>query len=985
VAHKAGETPVPGYTLTDWLGTGSYGEVWKANGPGGVSCALKFISLDSKSGLKELRAIGLVKRLQHPNLVPVQAIWLKDIDGSFMSEEETATNSDRIGVSGTKILIIAMGLGQKSLAQRLEECVSKGGTGIPERELMRYMEHAADGIDYLNEPVHDIGHGPAAIIHCDIKPANLLIVGGGVQVCDYGVAKALGQDIRKTLAAGTPAYASPELLNNEPGPKTDQYSLAMSYFELRTGKFPFPEQRAILANLTGQHDFSLLQKDEREVIRRALSMQISKRFGTCREMVDELKLAIGSLSGGSRPMSASNPLVSNVGVRNPLPPVPASEVEAAKTAVAKSLPTAEKAPRPGTSLPLETAHFDVAEAKVADTLAPSNVSPFRVDHPSNILPAELKYKLIRLLGRGNFGEVFEAEAPGGFRVAIKRILRSMDHPASHGELESLQAIKTVAHPFLLQTQAFWIFDEQLVIVMELAEGSLHERIEECKKAGEMGVPTKELIPYFEQVAQALDYLHSLNISHRDIKPQNLLYLKGYAKVADFGLARVQRSTQTTIGTLSGTPLFMAPEVWQNHMSLHSDQYSLAATYVMARLGRPVFKVQMIHELAHEHIESKPDLAPLSGPEEQVLLKALAKKPTDRYPNCCAFIRALRQAVFPALPPPAPPPPPVAPRRSRWPFALLAIVVMLAIAVVAITWGKFAKSSQKTVTPVVPERLWKPDGWEPENPEDVVTSLEGKRYYRRLTRPVGGQTMIAIAVVRQKPEDPPSFYMLQDKVTNRAFQAVWDRAAADPESRVVKFRNTFPNRIQELVPEHWRKGARSIELKGKNLGIIDGQADVPVVSVTVPEAELVAEELGGRLPSYPQWSKAVGIGGEKPVSSAGPGPFKLGGDTPDGLSLALDLKNGPWPVASKTPDESVHGIRQLISNGFEWTRDSTVKDQSFKLFEPPENIDPKFYVVGQSWDLKEVMTFEVIANANKNSERWDDKGSAIGFRLVLEPE
>ena len=127
-----------------------------------------------------------------------------------------------------------MGLGDMSLAQRLAEChkafadrhglpntgaavIAKvqelNGTdlaGIPAEELLEYMLGSARAIDYLNQPTHALGGGtPAAIQHCDIKPGNLLVVGNDVQVCDYGLARALTADARKTQAAGTPAYMAP--------------------------------------------------------------------------------------------------------------------------------------------------------------------------------------------------------------------------------------------------------------------------------------------------------------------------------------------------------------------------------------------------------------------------------------------------------------------------------------------------------------------------------------------------------------------------------------------------------------------------------------------------------------------------------------------------------------------------------------------------------------------------------------------------------
>ncbi len=290
--HQSGDEPVPGYRLVSFIGQGSYGAVWNAVGPGQIDVALKFLNLDSKQGLKEFRSLGLVKKLRHVHLVPIHAIWLRDAAGNVLSDapgNEGESESVRINLLGSKELVIAMGLGDKNLAQRADELRDRGG--IPLGELLRYMEGAAKGIDYLNEPVHPPGN--AAIIHCDIKPGNLLLVGREVQVCDYGVARALSVDMRKTLGAGTPAYAPPELINNDPSPQTDQYSLAISYFEVRTGRLPFDEAKALFANLTGNLDLSALPPEERRVIARATHLQPGRRFPSALEMVEELKVATG--------------------------------------------------------------------------------------------------------------------------------------------------------------------------------------------------------------------------------------------------------------------------------------------------------------------------------------------------------------------------------------------------------------------------------------------------------------------------------------------------------------------------------------------------------------------------------------------------------------------------------------------------------------------------------------------------------------------
>lgn len=308
--YARGDEPIPGFHLVQLLGMGGFGEVWKATAPGGIHVALKFIKLDGKKGLKEFRSLALVKLVRHANLVPIMAFWLVDHSGAVLEAspdiEEALTGSVKAPVRETMVvssrtsqprpagLIIAMGLGDRSLTDRLEDCRDQGLEGIPLEELMDYMEGAAQAIDFLNSPRHDLGSGPVAIQHCDIKPHNLLIVGGAVQVCDFGLARAL-TNTRVTTAALSAAYGAPEMWRGQaPQASTDQYSLAISYYELRTGALPFEDANYAVvmhAHLEGKLELSKLSPAEQKVIAKATSVSPDDRYESCRTMVTALREA----------------------------------------------------------------------------------------------------------------------------------------------------------------------------------------------------------------------------------------------------------------------------------------------------------------------------------------------------------------------------------------------------------------------------------------------------------------------------------------------------------------------------------------------------------------------------------------------------------------------------------------------------------------------------------------------------------------------
>jgi hypothetical protein len=267
-------------------------------------------------------------------------------------------------------------------------------------------------------------------------------------------------------------------------------------------------------------------------------------------------------------------------------------------------------------------------------------------------------RLVKRLGCGAFGEVWRAEAPGGVEAAAKIIIRSIHQgDEAKRELESLELVKKLRHPFLVQTLAYWQMEDRLIIIMELADGgSLRDRMAQCKKEGLPGIPGEELLTLFRETAEAIDFLHSKNITHQDIKPENILLLAGHTKLADFGLAKVHEFTgRSVMASGSGTPIYMAPELWRGKVTQHTDQYALALSYVELRLERRAFTSMDLAQVMLDHLQRKPNLDPLPQAEQEVLFKALAKEPKERYPNCQAFIKALRDAqrrdsrVMPTVP------------------------------------------------------------------------------------------------------------------------------------------------------------------------------------------------------------------------------------------------------------------------------------------------------------------------------------------------
>src|SRR5436190_13874120 len=261
------------------------------------------------------------------------------------------------------------------------------------------------------------------------------------------------------------------------------------------------------------------------------------------------------------------------------------------------------------------------------------------------------YRLIEPLGSGGFGEVWKCEAPGGLFKAIKFVfgnLNSMDVDCVRAEQEqkALNRIRDVRHPFVCSLDLIRVIDGELVIVMELAERTLHDIFVECQNAGMIGIQKDNLMRYLRDAAEALDYMNEKHaLQHLDVKPKNLFIIGDRIKVADFGL--VKNLERNASGILGGvTPLYAPPETFQGKISPFSDQYSLAIVYQEMLTGHRPFQAKNIRQLAQQHMQEDPDLRSLPDHERLIIGKALAKDPTKRYPNCMAMMAALYKSYMP---------------------------------------------------------------------------------------------------------------------------------------------------------------------------------------------------------------------------------------------------------------------------------------------------------------------------------------------------
>ena len=280
---------------------------------------------------------------------------------------------------------------------------------------------------------------------------------------------------------------------------------------------------------------------------------------------------------------------------------------------------------------------------------------------------EGRYRLARSLGSGGMGEVYLMQDMRINRQVAIKVMRSEGAPYPDSDAardtarlfqREAKAIAALEHPNILPLYDFGeeIRDGMTITYMVMPfciDGSLAGWLRQRNSPTMLSL--QNVAHMVEEASEALQYAHDHNVMHLDVKASNFL-LRSNKKnpnrptllLADFGIARSSVTVASSSRTIRGTPTSMAPEQWSSIPVPATDQYALAVMTYEILVGRTPF-VGSMEQVMYQHFSAQPPspsrLNPqLSAAVDLVILRALAKRPEDRFPSISTFASAFEQAI-----------------------------------------------------------------------------------------------------------------------------------------------------------------------------------------------------------------------------------------------------------------------------------------------------------------------------------------------------
>lgn len=263
---------------------------------------------------------------------------------------------------------------------------------------------------------------------------------------------------------------------------------------------------------------------------------------------------------------------------------------------------------------------------------------------------DARYRILRPLGAGAMGAVYLAEDVALRRFVALKVL-DPEHAASPELVERFiheaRTIATVESPHVVRIYACGPFGASFYLAMEHVRGELLDKILQRHVDEGKRFDVNWTIAILEAVASGLGAVHAKNITHRDVKPANVVIESesGRPVLVDFGIA----SARGRSASIDGTPEYISPEQVRGDPDIgpSADTYSLACMAFEMLTGEPVFPYGSVDALLHAHVQETPRLVSSIRSDlvtfDEVIEQGLAKRPEDRFASATAFVRALVHA------------------------------------------------------------------------------------------------------------------------------------------------------------------------------------------------------------------------------------------------------------------------------------------------------------------------------------------------------